>query len=385
MDKTQTPQFQSLQGFNKLVWGEHQLLLSQLKELFEFAEEKCFKKEDEKYKAIRILDTFLSDSFILNMIKKIIANAKVDGYRTEILLLDPFSIFAESRARALSIDAVEEINSTLFCIREAIAEIREKRSLPRKDFESKKMKPQFLFDQLSAIRKFPEFQLDIKFYELLTDTPMYLISQFIMKGFILHNRTSMKNPWMIIVDDPTQEDDLFDYLSWNFDDIWAEAKEWPVKERQRAKDFDPKNVFISHGRNELVKLKIKDYVEKDLDRKPIWFERYAEYGRGIFENLEDLTDKCSSAIIILTKEDELKSDEIIARQNVIHELGYCQAKFGRENVAVLVEKGITVPSNISGSLYVDFEQEKLDSCFYKLARHVKQLASNGSAKKKGGV
>ena len=94
------------------------------------------------------------------------------------------------------------------------------------------MAPQFLLEQLSEIRKDDEFNLEIKFYDLLTETPVYLISQFIMKGLLLHNRSSINSPWMILVDDPTQEGDLFDYYSQNFDSIWVEAKEFPVRERR---------------------------------------------------------------------------------------------------------------------------------------------------------
>ncbi|MFW9878752.1 MAG: TIR domain-containing protein [Candidatus Thorarchaeota archaeon] len=386
MDKSQSPQFQSLQGFNKLVWGERHKLLAHFEDLFEISERKCFKpdKEDEwyderydkeRYKVIRLLDTFLSDSFILDEIEKIIAFSKTDGYRIEILLLDPFSIFAESRAKALSLNAVEEINRTLFCLKKAVFKIKQRhREIQEREFKTQKKDIEYMFKQVSSIREYEEeFSINIKFYELLTDTPIYLISLFVMKGFILFNRSSMENPWMIFVDDPTQPNDLYDHLYFNFDQIWEVAKEWPVRKRQKAEDFDPKNVFLSHGRNELIKLKIKDYVEKDLGRNPVLFERHAKYGKGIFDNLEALTDKCSSAIIILTKEDELKSDESVARQNVIHELGYCQAKYGWENVLVLVEKGIKIPSNIGGRLYINFDKENLESCFYKIARMLNSL------------
>jgi hypothetical protein len=366
-----------------LVWGQSYQLLNHLKELFDVSGKTSFKNKDKpNYQTIRILDTFLSDSFILDMIKEIIADSNIHKYQVRILLLDPFSTFAESRANALSSNAIKEINNTLFKIREAISDIREKQSLSEEakdEFKSRKMDPQFLFEQLSGIREFKGTNLDIKFYELLTDTPIYLISQFAMKGFILYNRSSIKNPWMIFVDDPNQEDDLFDHFSRNFNNIWLKAKEIPKSKelpgvkKKNSKSYGQEDIFISHGRNELVKLKITEYVEKELNFNPVLFERHAEYGKGIFESMERLVEKCSSAIIILTREDEQKSGDITARQNVIHELGYCQAKYGSENVVVLVERGTKIPSNISGSRHIEFDIEKLESCFVELARNTKQF------------
>jgi hypothetical protein len=368
----QSPQFQSIQGFNQLVSGEHHQLTSHLKHLFALSVETCFKNEyDTAHRSIRILDTFLSDSFILDRIEEIIKNSKVFDYKVEILLLDPFSTFAQSRADALAVDAVREINQTLFQIRKSISIILKKHDLLRKEFESRKMAPQFLLEQLSEIRKYDEFNLEIKFYDLLTETPVYLISQFIMKGLLLHNRSSINSPWMILVDDPTQEGDLFDHYSRNFDIIWHAAVESPEPDTQKKSVFGSRNVFISCGRNELVKLKIKDYVERELNLNTILFERDAEYDKGIFENLEDLTDKCSSAIIILSKDDELKTGEFIARQNIIHELGYCQAKYGRKNVALLIEKGVEIPSNLAGSLYVEFDMKNIESSFTNLRGFLK--------------
>lgn len=374
MDKDQSPQFQSLQGFNKLVWGERQQLLTHLKELFEICVTKSFKNdEDPRYQTIRILDTFLSDSFTLDMMEKIIGDSKTYGYKVKILLLNPFSIFAESRAKALDTNAAKEINSTLFRLREAIAEVRGKHGLSKRGFETRKKDPQFLLEQLTEIQKFDEFNVEIKFYALLTDTPIYLISQFAMKGFILYNRSSIKNPWMIFVDDPSQKDDLFDHFSRNFDDIWYEAKKIPTRERDRTERLDLKNVFISHGRNELVKSKIEEYVKKEFNLEPILFEREAKYGKGILENLENLTAKCFSAIIIITREDEQRSGDVRGRQNVIHELGYCLARYGRENVAVLIEKDTEVPSNILGIHHIPFERDNLGSCFIELSKNIEQF------------
>jgi predicted nucleotide-binding protein len=122
-----------------------------------------------------------------------------------------------------------------------------------------------------------------------------------------------------------------------------------------------------------VKFQISEYVEKDLNLHPILFDREGILGKGILENIEDLTEQCSKAIIILTKDDEQKSGAIRARQNVIHELGYCQGKYGREKVAVLIERGTEIPSNIRGEFFVEFDKDNLDVCLVRLLRHFKPL------------
>jgi len=57
---------------------------------------------------------------------------------------------------------------------------------------------------------------------------------------------------------------------------------------------------------------------------------------------------------VATQTDKLKPR---ARQNVVLELGYFLARLGRKRVAALVVDGVEVPSDYSGVLYVNLDDQ----------------------------
>ena len=114
-------------------------------------------------------------------------------------------------------------------------------------------------------------------------------------------------------------------------------------------------IFISHGHNELLKLRLKDFIENRLSISTIVLADQPNRGLTIVEKLERAANQCSFALILLTKDDEQKDDAVRARQNVIHELGFFQGKYGRKNVVLLAERGVELFSNISGIVRIDFE------------------------------
>ena len=65
--------------------------------------------------------------------------------------------------------------------------------------------------------------------------------------------------------------------------------------------------------------------------------------------------------------DDLQVDGgVRARQNVIHELGFFQAKYGRNRTILLIEKGIERFSNISGIVCTEFDKNNFEACFDRL-------------------
>ena len=71
------------------------------------------------------------------------------------------------------------------------------------------------------------------------------------------------------------------------------------------------------------------------------------------------------AVLVLTGED-LAGDEKLAlraRQNVIHELGLCQGRFGIHRALALVEEGIDLPSNLGGVDFIPFGSGNIKETF----------------------
>ncbi len=113
-----------------------------------------------------------------------------------------------------------------------------------------------------------------------------------------------------------------------------------------------------------------------LGLKPIILNELPLHGETIIENIENYSDT-EFAIILMTGDDlgrskkEAKSKRR-ARQNVILELGYFLAKLGRNNISIICENGIELPSDINGILYIIYS----DSNSWKL-RLANELSSRG--------
>jgi len=119
------------------------------------------------------------------------------------------------------------------------------------------------------------------------------------------------------------------------------------------------DVFIVHGRDEGTKEALARHVEK-LGFKPVILHEQANQGRTIIEKFEDHSKDVGFAVVLCTPDDEgksVKEDELKprARQNVILELGFFLAKLGRGSVCVLYGKGVEMPSDYDGVLYISLE------------------------------
>jgi ActR/RegA family two-component response regulator len=142
------------------------------------------------------------------------------------------------------------------------------------------------------------------------------------------------------------------------DNIMAKIEEIEVEKRN--------GIFISHGHNELLKLKLKDFVEHRLKRRPVILAEQPSAGMTVVEKLERTSNECSSAIILMSADDMLRDGGARARQNVVHELGFFQGKYGRDKVILLVEDGVELFSNISGIVYIRFDSMNFHAAFESL-------------------
>ena len=117
-------------------------------------------------------------------------------------------------------------------------------------------------------------------------------------------------------------------------------------------------IFIVHGHNDTVKLDVARTIEQ-LGFSPIILNEKANEGKTVIEKFETHAD-VSFAIILMTKDDvgNVKTESNMnprARQNVIFEFGFFCGKHGRERVCVLHEKGVELPSDIHGFVYVPID------------------------------
>ncbi len=125
--------------------------------------------------------------------------------------------------------------------------------------------------------------------------------------------------------------------------------------------FDSKEVFIVHGHNEAVKLQLRNLLSA-LGLQPIILSEQTHRGRTIIEELEYYAATCSFAFVLMTPDDIAGDDGKMktgqrARQNVILELGWFMGRLGRENVILMSQGEIELPSDVHGILYLPFKTD----------------------------
>ena len=140
-------------------------------------------------------------------------------------------------------------------------------------------------------------------------------------------------------------------------------------ELERPVSQPPRQVFLTHGRATYWR-EVQSYIEKDLKIPTIELAQQPNEGRTVLQKLKDESDKCSFAVIVMSGDDTDSSGTLRARENVMHEIGYFQGKYGLHAVALLHEEGTNIPSNIQGVVYIPFAKENISATFGLLTREL---------------
>ncbi|WP_242644956.1 PfkB family carbohydrate kinase [Streptomyces laculatispora] len=129
----------------------------------------------------------------------------------------------------------------------------------------------------------------------------------------------------------------------------------------------PVGVFVAHGRNPEW-LAVKAFVERRFGLPVYSFESDAWGSRQVTEALADYMQRCSFAICVLTAEDTTGDGHLVARQNVIHEIGLFQGHCGFDRVLVLAEEGCESVPAVAAPYTITFPRNAIDKTFWHLDR-----------------
>lgn len=143
-------------------------------------------------------------------------------------------------------------------------------------------------------------------------------------------------------------------------------------ELAQPKEPSIQRVFISHGRSSDWH-RVQPFIEKDVGIPTLELAQEPNLGRTIIEKLIDNSVLCSCAIIVMTGDDVSKEDEARVRENVMHEIGFFQGRYGRNSVVLLHEDGVNIPSNLIGVAYIPFPKGSISSGFHVLQRELKAI------------
>jgi predicted nucleotide-binding protein len=133
-------------------------------------------------------------------------------------------------------------------------------------------------------------------------------------------------------------------------------------------------IFLVHGRDNAAKHGVARFVQSVTGITPRILAEQANLGQTIIEKFERHALNVSFAIVLLTADDEggLKGAHDLkprARQNVVLELGWFIGAIKRENVAILCEPGIELPSDALGLAYISLTGD--DGWKLQLAKEMK--------------
>lgn len=134
----------------------------------------------------------------------------------------------------------------------------------------------------------------------------------------------------------------------------------------------PRRVFITHGNTEEWR-KVQPFIEKDVRIETIELAQEYNGGQTIIEKLIANADRCDSAVIVWTGDDVDGAGVKRARENVMHEIGFFQGRYGRGRVILLHEEGVNVPSNLYGLVYSPFPKGTVEASFHLLQRELTHL------------
>jgi predicted nucleotide-binding protein len=130
----------------------------------------------------------------------------------------------------------------------------------------------------------------------------------------------------------------------------------------------PRRIFISHG-NSSDWREVQDYLQREIGFDTLELAQEPFQGRTILQKLDDESNKCGYAVIVMTGDDRL-GDEVRARENVIHEIGFFQGRYGLGRVCLLYQHGVNIPSNMHGLGYVQFPAGLVKAGFAELRREI---------------
>lgn len=112
-------------------------------------------------------------------------------------------------------------------------------------------------------------------------------------------------------------------------------------------------VFIGHGSDPQWK-----YLQRALnDTHGFLVEAFESSERAGYHTLvvvDKMVRSSAVAVVVMTGEDSMGDGSLRARENVVHEIGFCQGVLGLENTIIVMEEGISEPSNIAGLTQIRF-------------------------------
>jgi sugar/nucleoside kinase (ribokinase family) len=144
-----------------------------------------------------------------------------------------------------------------------------------------------------------------------------------------------------------------------------------AREAERRQVSLARGVFIAHGGDPQWRT-LKEFVEQDCELPVFGFESDSWESRHVTDALSQYLDRCSWAVCVLTAEDATEDGRRRARQNVIHEAGLFQGRYGFDRVILLVEENCDFVPDAVDLRVARFPHGHIDQVFWQVHRMFRQ-------------
>jgi Zn-dependent protease with chaperone function len=114
------------------------------------------------------------------------------------------------------------------------------------------------------------------------------------------------------------------------------------------------SLMIVHGHDTAARMELENFLLRNFPHvKPITMIDQSDSAYTLPEKFERMAGAVQGALAILTPDDiartlKTSTESVRARQNVIFEVGWFSAKFGRGKCLLLVRGDVEIPSDLSG-------------------------------------
>ncbi|MGW5686305.1 PfkB family carbohydrate kinase [Nonomuraea sp. NPDC003754] len=145
---------------------------------------------------------------------------------------------------------------------------------------------------------------------------------------------------------------------------------------QRRSQGLPGGIFIAHGGSPEW-LAVRLFIEERFQVPVYSFESWSWSGRPVTDALSEYLERCSFAVCVLTAEDLTEDGRRLARQNVVHEVGLFQGRYGFNRVLVLAEEGCDFVPKVAEPHVIEFPRHAVSRTFYKLEARMRAEGIGG--------
>ncbi|GAB3406427.1 hypothetical protein GCM10027569_16910 [Flindersiella endophytica] len=140
------------------------------------------------------------------------------------------------------------------------------------------------------------------------------------------------------------------------------------------------SVFVMHDENH-QRQAVRRFIELDCGLRVCELNS-AEVGEEDWPHLmRDYLARCSFAVCLLSSASAAIDGRASVDQNIVHQAGVFQGRYGFGRVALLAEEGCDTFSNIAGLIRLDFPAGQVESTFIELER---MLLREGIMRRGGG-